>query len=87
MALPRTSPPRRNVLTSGGAVPIDLDEDAAIRRVTEQLKTSFSDRHTPDEIEAAVAEARESLGALPIRTHVPVLVERKARRILTEHTD
>ncbi|WP_328934950.1 MULTISPECIES: three-helix bundle dimerization domain-containing protein [unclassified Streptomyces] len=67
-------------------MPIDLDEDAAIRRVTEQLMTSFSDRRTPDEIEAAVAEARESLSALPIRTHIPVLVERKARRTLSEHT-
>ncbi|MEV0743248.1 hypothetical protein AB0I51_46740 [Streptomyces sp. NPDC050549] len=67
-------------------MPIDLDEDAAILRVTEQLKTSFSDRHTPDEIEAAVAEARESLSTLPIRTHIPVLVERKARRTLSEPT-
>jgi hypothetical protein len=64
---------------------IGLDEDAAIRRVTEQLKTSYRDRHTLDEIEAAVAEARESFSTLPIRTHVPVLVERKARRILDEH--
>ncbi|WP_019074973.1 hypothetical protein OHT77_15100 [Streptomyces sp. NBC_00252] len=67
-------------------MPIDLDEDAAILRVTDQLKTSYSDRHTPDEIEAAVAEARESLSALPIRTHIPVLVERKARRTLSEPT-
>ncbi|WP_329530960.1 hypothetical protein OG568_08605 [Streptomyces sp. NBC_01450] len=65
---------------------IDLNEEAAIQRVTEQLKTAFSDRRTPDEIEAAVAEARESLSTLPIRTHVPVLIERKARRILKEHS-
>jgi len=67
-------------------VPIDLDEDAAIQRVTEQLKTSYSDRRTLDEIQAAVAEARASFNTLPIRTHVPVLVERKARRIVSEHT-
>ncbi|ALV32245.1 hypothetical protein [Streptomyces sp. CdTB01] len=61
---------------------IDLDEDAAIRRVTEQLKTSYRGRRAPDEIEAAIAEARECFTALPIRTYVPVLVERKARRLL-----
>ncbi|MEU1268517.1 three-helix bundle dimerization domain-containing protein [Streptomyces sp. NPDC005799] len=65
---------------------IDLDEDAAIRRLTEQLKAIYGDRRTPDEIETAVAEARESFSALQIRAHVPVLVERKARRILDGQT-
>ena len=43
-------------------------------------------RRTCGEIEAAVAEARESFTAQPIRTYVPVLVERKARSILAEYT-
>ncbi|MFE7857880.1 three-helix bundle dimerization domain-containing protein [Streptomyces sp. NPDC057403] len=61
---------------------IDREEDAAIQRVTEQLTISFLDRHTPAEVEAAVAEARSSFNDVPIRTHIPVLVDRKARRIL-----
>ncbi|MGI5518324.1 three-helix bundle dimerization domain-containing protein [Streptomyces sp. CA-106131] len=65
---------------------IDLDEEAALWRVTEHLKISYGDRCTPAEVEAAVDEARASFTALPIRTHVPVLVEREARRILGEHT-
>jgi len=65
---------------------IELDEDVAIRRVTEQLKTSYGDSHTPDEIEAAVATAYASFDALPVRTYVPVLAQRKARRILHERT-
>ena len=65
---------------------IALDEEAALRRVTEQLKTSYGDHRSPGEVESAVAKARESFTALPIRTIVPVLVERKARRILGEHT-
>ncbi|WP_406175764.1 three-helix bundle dimerization domain-containing protein [Streptomyces sp. NBC_00996] len=66
---------------------IELDEETAIRRIAERLKTSYSDRHTPDEIDAAVTEARESFNDTPIRTHVPVLVERKARRTLGGHAD
>lgn len=65
---------------------IDLDEEAALRHVTDQLKTSYGDRHTPEEIEDAVAAARQSFTSLPIRTYVPVLVERKARRILDEES-
>jgi hypothetical protein len=63
---------------------IGLDEDAAIRHVFEQLTTSYSGRRTPAEIEAAIAEARASFTDPPIRTYVPVLVERRARRILAE---
>lgn len=63
---------------------IELDEDVAIRHVTEHLKTSYGDSHAPDEIEAAVASACASLEEVPVRNYVPVLVERRARRILCE---
>ncbi|WP_234545297.1 three-helix bundle dimerization domain-containing protein [Streptomyces shenzhenensis] len=63
---------------------IDLDEDAAIRRVTEHLKTAYHDRRTPDEIEVAITEARECFTALPVRTYVPILVERRARQFLSQ---
>jgi hypothetical protein len=65
---------------------IEPDEDAAIRHVTDHLKTSFSDSHAPDEIDSAVATAYASFDDLPIRTYVPVLVERQARRILAERS-
>lgn len=65
---------------------IEPDEDVAIRRVTQQLQSSYSDRCTPDEVEAAVCAAQASFSTTPIRTYVPVLVERKARRILSERT-
>ncbi|MEV7890260.1 three-helix bundle dimerization domain-containing protein [Streptomyces sp. NPDC002817] len=55
---------------------IELDEDVAIQHVTEHLKTSHGDTHTPDEIDSAVAAACASLET------VPVLVERRARSIL-----
>jgi hypothetical protein len=64
---------------------IDLDEDAAIRRVTEHLETAYHDSRTPAEIAAAITEARECFVTLPIRTYVPVLVERKARQLLSEN--
>lgn len=65
---------------------IELDEDVAIQHVTEYLKTSHGNTHTPDEIEAAVATACASLETVPVRSYVPVLVERRVRRILCEHT-
>lgn len=65
---------------------IELDEEVAIRRVTEHLKTTYSDSRRPDQVEAAVATAYAHFDALPIRTYVPVLVERKARRLLSDHT-
>ncbi|MGW3652056.1 hypothetical protein OHA74_13355 [Streptomyces phaeochromogenes] len=63
---------------------IELDEDVAIQHVTEHLKTSHGDTHTPDEIEAAVATACASLKDMPVRSYVPVLVERRAQHILSE---
>jgi hypothetical protein len=65
---------------------IEPDEDIAIGRVTDNLKTSYSGSRTPSEVEAAVDIAYASFKGLPIRTYVPVLVERQARRILSEHS-
>ncbi|WP_405906197.1 hypothetical protein OG742_10315 [Streptomyces sp. NBC_00828] len=65
---------------------IEPDEDVAIQRVTDCLRTRCSDGHAPDEIETAVATAYATFDTLPIRTYVPVLVERQARRILNEHS-
>lgn len=65
---------------------IEPDEDVAIRHVTDHLKTSYGDSRTPGEVEAAVDAAYASFENLPIRTYVPVLVERQARRILSENS-
>ncbi|MFJ4790764.1 three-helix bundle dimerization domain-containing protein [Streptomyces sp. NPDC088794] len=65
---------------------IEPDEDVAIRHLTDHLKTSFGDSRAPDEIESAVATAYAAFDDLPIRTYVPVLVERQARRILRERS-
>ncbi|PWI14428.1 hypothetical protein DI272_09885 [Streptomyces sp. Act143] len=64
---------------------IELDEDTAIRHVTDHLTVSHGASHTPDAIEAAVAAARATLETVPVRSYVPVLVERRALRILSDH--
>ncbi|MFF7639837.1 three-helix bundle dimerization domain-containing protein [Streptomyces canus] len=64
---------------------IELGEDAAIRHVAEHLTVSHGASHTPDADKAAVASARATLKTVPVRSYVPVLVERRARRILSEH--
>ncbi|MGQ4383492.1 three-helix bundle dimerization domain-containing protein [Streptomyces sp. SAS_270] len=66
---------------------IEPDEDVALRHVTDHLKSSYRDSRAPAEVEAAVATAYASFDDLPIRTYVPVLVERQARRILSELSD
>lgn len=60
---------------------IEPDEDVAIQHVTQRLKTSHGDGHAPAEVEAAVATAYASFEAMPIWTHLPVLVERQTRRM------
>ncbi|MFG3293125.1 three-helix bundle dimerization domain-containing protein [Streptomyces sp. NPDC048179] len=57
-----------------------------MRHLTDHLKTSFGDSRAPGEIESAVATAYAAFEDLPIRTCVPVLVERQSRRILSEHS-
>lgn len=44
---------------------IELDEDVAMRRVAERLKTTYSDSRTPGEVEAAVTRAYESSTPFP----------------------
>ncbi|MEU9154980.1 hypothetical protein AB0D59_31590 [Streptomyces sp. NPDC048417] len=65
-------------------MPIEPDEDIAIRHVIDHLRTAYGDSRTSDEVEAAVATAYASFNSLPIRAYLPVLAERRARRILGE---
>ncbi|MFD3843459.1 three-helix bundle dimerization domain-containing protein [Streptomyces sp. NPDC058642] len=57
-------------------------EDEAIRAVVERLTKAFSATHSPNEVEAAVAQALASFADRPVRDFVPVLVERQARTLL-----
>lgn len=62
-------------------------ENEAIRGVVERLTNAFSATHSPAEVEAAVAKAHASFTDRPLREFVPVLVERKARTLLTGTPD
>ncbi|MFG2135184.1 three-helix bundle dimerization domain-containing protein [Streptomyces sp. NPDC048751] len=66
---------------------IEPREEDAIRAVTERLKGTYTDTHTPDEVEAAVAAAHASFSDRRVRDFVPVLVERKARASLGKASD
>ncbi|MFD5659242.1 three-helix bundle dimerization domain-containing protein [Streptomyces hirsutus] len=68
-------------------LPGDSRETAAVREVTERLKSAYAGRRTVQEIEAAVGEAYNHLRDRPVRDFVPVLVERRARRILADLPD
>ncbi|MFF8352835.1 three-helix bundle dimerization domain-containing protein [Streptomyces chartreusis] len=59
-------------------------EDEAIRGVVERLTDVFSATRSPAEVEAAVAKAHASFTGRPVREFVPVLVERKARALLSD---
>ncbi|MER5973655.1 hypothetical protein ABT112_28700 [Streptomyces sp. NPDC002055] len=61
---------------------MDAGEEEAIQAVVERLTDADSTTRTPEEIEAAVAEAHASFKDRPVRDFVPVLVERKARAAL-----
>lgn len=62
-------------------------ENDAIRGVVERLTNAFSATHSPAEVESAVAKALASFTDRPVRDFVPVLVERKARMLLTGTSD
>lgn len=62
-------------------------ENEAVRGVVERLTNAFSATHSPAEVEAAVAKAHASFTDRPLREFVPVLVERKARTLLTGTSD
>ncbi|WP_443045571.1 three-helix bundle dimerization domain-containing protein [Streptomyces sp. HUCO-GS316] len=53
-----------------------------MRGVVERLANTFSETHSPAEVEAAVVQAHASFTDRPVRELVPVLVERKARTVL-----
>lgn len=59
-------------------------EHEAIRGVVERLTDAYSATRSPAEVEAAVAKAHSSFTDRPVREFVPVLVERKARQLLSE---
>ncbi|WP_327188116.1 three-helix bundle dimerization domain-containing protein [Streptomyces sp. NBC_01334] len=59
-------------------------EDDAISAVVERLTNLFSATHSQAEVQAAVAKAHASFTGRRVRDFVPVLVERKARALLSK---
>ncbi|MFC8663956.1 three-helix bundle dimerization domain-containing protein [Streptomyces sp. NPDC057199] len=62
-------------------------EDEAIRGVAEHLTNTFSATHSQAEVKAAVTKIHASFADRPVREFVPVLVERKARTLLSGSSD
>jgi hypothetical protein len=46
------------------------------------LKAAYGETHSPDEITAVAAGACAAFRFRPVRDFIPILVERRARRIL-----
>jgi hypothetical protein len=63
----------------------ELGEQAAMRRVVEQLVSQFPDVPREDVIQAVDAKYHEYDGS-PIRDFVPILVERSVREGLTKRS-
>ena len=62
-------------------------EDKAIQNLTKRLAETFTDSHSPQDIEAAVRTARQTFDGHPVRDYVPILVERMVRQDLTPRPD
>ncbi|WP_217559322.1 three-helix bundle dimerization domain-containing protein [Streptomyces sp. GbtcB6] len=71
---------------AGGTVTDRAREEDAIHGIVERLTNAFSATHSPAEVEDAVTKAYASFTDRPVREFVPVLVERKTRSILSNHS-
>ncbi|WP_372350877.1 three-helix bundle dimerization domain-containing protein [Streptomyces sp. KL116D] len=61
----------------------DTSEGETIRGIVERLTNIYSATHSPADVETAVGQAYSRFDDVPIRDFVPVLVERKARTVLS----
>ncbi|MGW1990423.1 three-helix bundle dimerization domain-containing protein [Embleya sp. NPDC001921] len=59
------------------------DEQAAVRHAAARLKSAFPSVD-PATVDALVEAAHDALSDAPIRTYVPILVERRAKTMLTD---
>ncbi|MFI6040371.1 three-helix bundle dimerization domain-containing protein [Nocardia sp. NPDC051321] len=57
-------------------------EEQAIRQMTERLVENFGGTYSPEYIEEVVGAARRRFAGHPVRTFIPILVERYVRRQL-----
>lgn len=55
-------------------------ESRALEQVSERLRSDYG--LTPDEVDAAIAEALAAYAGRPVRDFVPILVERQVRERL-----
>ncbi|MFJ8741487.1 three-helix bundle dimerization domain-containing protein [Embleya sp. NPDC127516] len=59
------------------------DEQATVRHAAARLKCAFPSVD-PATVDALVEAAQDALREAPIRTYVPILVERRARTMLAD---
>ncbi|GCE00732.1 three-helix bundle dimerization domain-containing protein [Embleya hyalina] len=59
------------------------DEQAAIGHAAARLKSAFPSVD-PDTVDALVEQAHDALSGATIRIYVPILVERRARTMITD---
>jgi hypothetical protein len=62
----------------------ELQEETAIERVREQLHRRYDRTVVPGEVDRALEGARHRFDSSPIRTFVPILVERQVRDELNQ---
>jgi hypothetical protein len=63
----------------------ELQEEAAIERVREQLRRRYDRAVVPGEVDRVLQAAQHRFDGSPIRTFVSILVERRVRDELDQH--
>lgn len=77
---------RKIVMDRQATVVDKAREEDAIHGIVERLTNAFSTTHSPAEVEKAVAKAHASFADRRVCEFVPMLVERKARSILSDRS-
>ncbi|MHA6761308.1 three-helix bundle dimerization domain-containing protein [Streptacidiphilus sp. PAMC 29251] len=58
---------------------VELQEEAALERVREQLHRRYDPVVSPGEVDRVLRRTRHRFEGRPVRTFVPILVERSVR--------
>ncbi len=77
---------RKIVMDRQATVVDKAREEDAIHGIVERLTNAFSATHSPAEVEKAAAKAYASFTDRHVCEFVPMLVERKARSILSDRS-
>jgi hypothetical protein len=84
LAMPRTDEVEPSVKQAGSAPTEHLLERVQIDRVRGRLRHEFQNRFDVGVIDLQIEVALEEFGDVPIRTYLPILVERHARSSLRQ---